>query len=254
MTTPNGNTAGRSTDPRPKVQAPLSKGSVAGAVAASQRGGDAKPTAGVHKEMPATLGRYRVLKKLGGGGMGAVYLVENIELQREEALKVPHFDGSDDPQVRERFLREARSAAKLDHPNLCQVYDVGVLDGIYFLTMRYLKGKLLSDYVGQQQPVRKAVEIVAKLAQALESAHAKGVIHRDLKPNNIMMCSGTDPTVMDFGLAKQIRKNDNKLTQSGTILGTPSYMPPGIARRVGQNGADQRRLQPRRHSLRVADG
>src|SRR3954453_15667867 len=97
-------------------------------------------------DLPAVFGRYRVKKKLGGGGMGAVYLVDNTELDREEALKVPHFDVSDDPEVRERSLREAKSAAKVDHPNLCSVFDVGVLDGVYFLTMRYLKGKPLSDY------------------------------------------------------------------------------------------------------------
>jgi eukaryotic-like serine/threonine-protein kinase len=176
--------------------------------------------------MPTEFGRYRVRKQLGGGGMGAVYLVENTELRREEALKVPHFGVGDDPEVRERFLREARAAAKLDHPNLCPVYDVGEVNGVCFLTMRYLKGKLLSDYTGKPQPPRKAVEITAKLAQALESAHAKGVIHRDLKPNNVMMCAGVGPVVMDFGLAKQTKSEDQKLTQSGTTLGTPSYMPP----------------------------
>src|SRR6266478_3733545 len=88
-------------------------------------------------ELPAQFGRYRVKKKLGGGGMGTVYLVENTDLEREEALKVPHFGDGDDPQLRERFLREARSAAKLDHANLCPVYDAGVQDGIYYLTMRF---------------------------------------------------------------------------------------------------------------------
>jgi serine/threonine protein kinase len=176
--------------------------------------------------MPTEFGRYRVRKQLGGGGMGAVYLVENTELRREEALKVPHFGVGDDPEVRERFLREARAAAQLDHANLCPVYDVGTINGVCFLTMRYLKGKLLSDYTGKPQPPRKAVEITAKLAQALESAHAKGVIHRDLKPNNVMMCAGVGPVVMDFGLAKQTKSEDQKLTQAGTTLGTPSYMPP----------------------------
>src|ERR1700722_3089131 len=84
----------------------------------------------VPRDMPAQLGRYLIKKRLGGGGMGAVYLVENTELQREEALKVPHFESGNDPTVRERFLREARAAAKLDHPNLCAIHDVGVLDGI----------------------------------------------------------------------------------------------------------------------------
>jgi serine/threonine protein kinase len=177
-------------------------------------------------ELPPQFGRYRVIKKLGGGGMGTVYLVENTELEREEALKVPHFSDGDDPQVRERFLREAKSAARLDHASLCPVYDAGVQDGIYYLTMRFLKGKPLSDYTGKPQPDRKAVETVAKLALALEAAHAQGVIHRDLKPGNVMMVSGTGPVVMDFGLAKQVRQVDQKLTQDGSMLGTPAYMPP----------------------------
>jgi eukaryotic-like serine/threonine-protein kinase len=181
---------------------------------------------GPKQGLPPEFGRYRVQKLLGGGGMGAVYLVVNTELEREEALKVPHFDAAADPRVRERFLREAKAAAGLDHPNLCPVYDVGVRDGIYYLTMRYLKGKLLSEYSGSAQSPRKAVEIIARLAQALAAAHAKGVIHRDLKPNNIMMCAGVGPVVMDFGLAKQTDRQDQALTQMGTTLGTPAYMPP----------------------------
>jgi formylglycine-generating enzyme required for sulfatase activity len=158
--------------------------------------------------------------------MGTVYLVENTELQRDEALKVPHLEGG--AGVGERFLREARLAARLDHPNLCTVHHAGVIDGVYFLTMRYLQGKPLSHYVGKPIPPARAVEIVVVLAQALEYAHGKGVIHRDLKPSNVMLCPGSGPTIMDFGLAKQTLPlhPDDKLTQSGTMLGTPSYMPP----------------------------
>jgi formylglycine-generating enzyme required for sulfatase activity/serine/threonine protein kinase len=177
-------------------------------------------------DLPEQLGRYRIKKRLGGGGMGAVYLVENTELQRDEALKVPHFERGSDPAVRERFLREARAAAKLDHPNLCPIYDVGVIDGIYFLTMRLLPGKPLSAYSQQPQPPSHALKTIAKLAQALEYAHGKGVIHRDLKPGNIMMCPSTGPTVLDFGLAKQTKQSDKKLTQTGMAMGTPAYMPP----------------------------
>jgi serine/threonine protein kinase len=181
-------------------------------------------------EMPQQFGRYRIKKKLGGGGMGRVYLVANTELQREEALKVPHFESGGDPTLRERFLREARAAARLDHPNLCPVYDVGELGGVCYLTMRYLQGKPLSDYAGHALPPRKAVEIVLKLALALEYAHSKGVIHRDLKPSNVMLCPGTGPVILDFGLAKQTLQLDEKLTRTGTVLGTPRYMPPEQAR------------------------
>jgi formylglycine-generating enzyme required for sulfatase activity/predicted Ser/Thr protein kinase len=175
--------------------------------------------------LPEVFGRYRVKRKLGGGGMGTVYLVENTELQREEALKVPRFE-ADDAEGRERFLREARAAAKLHHPNLCPVYHVGVQDGVSFLTMHYLQGKPLSDYTDQPQPPREAVQIVGKLAQALEYAHGQGVIHRDLKPSNVLMCAGVGPVVLDFGLAKQLRQTDRKLTQTGAVMGTPAYMSP----------------------------
>ncbi len=179
-----------------------------------------------HTAMPEKLGRYRVKKQLGGGGMGAVYLVENTELRREEALKVPHFESGDDPAVCDRFLREALALASLDHPNLCTIYDAGVIDGVYYLTMRYLPGEPLSELARRSLAPREAVKIVCELAKALQHAHGKGVIHRDLKPSNVIMCPDTGPTVMDFGLAKQTQQPNKKLTQIGTLMGTPAYMPP----------------------------
>jgi hypothetical protein len=232
----SGDGAKRSGDPR--QQAPSAAGGKkSGTGVGSQRGAETVPTGGAGTALPEKFGPYRVKKKLGGGGMGAVYLVENTALQREEALKVPHFDAGDDLAVRQRFIQEARAAAALTHPNLCPVYHVGALDGVYFLTMPYLQGMPLSDYTGQPQPPRKAVEIVAKLAQALAVAHGRGVIHRDLKPSNVMMCPGVGPVVMDFGLSRQVRQQDQRLTQSGTALGTPAYMPPeqikGELERIG---------------------
>jgi serine/threonine protein kinase len=211
---------------RPQIPSPVPAGEAPVTSTESSRGDTVAKKGKRPTELPPRFGRYRVKKKLGGGGMGSVYLVENTELEREEALKVPHFDEGDDPQLRERFLREAKSAAKLDHPNLCPVWDSGVLDGVYYLTMRFLKGKLLSDFTGKPQPPRKAAEIAATLAQALAAAHAKGVIHRDLKPGNVMMVSGVGPVIMDFGLAKQVEQADQRLTRAGSRLGTPAYMPP----------------------------
>jgi serine/threonine protein kinase len=193
---------------------------------ADSKGQVETPRAGGPTILPALFGPYRVKKLLGGGGMGAVYLVENTRLEREEALKAPHLDTDSDPEVKKRFLIEARAAAKLDHPNLCQVYDADEIDGQLFMTMRYLKGRPLSDYAGAPQPPRKVAEIVFKLAQALEHAHSRGIVHRDLKPSNVMMCLGAGPTVMDFGLARQTKQLHTRLTQSGTMLGTPAYMPP----------------------------
>jgi serine/threonine protein kinase len=215
----NGDSAGRSGTPRRQGPAPA-------AGSGSQHGSETVPAAGTGTVLPEQFGPYRIKKKLGGGGMGAVYLVENTALGREEALKVPHFDAGDGEAVRQRFLQEARAAAGLRHANLCPVYHVAEQDGVCFLTMPYLEGRPLDDFTGRPQPARKAVEVVAKLAQALAAAHAAGVIHRDLKPGNIMMCAGVGPVVMDFGLARQTRQLDQRLTQSGTTLGTPAYMPP----------------------------
>jgi predicted Ser/Thr protein kinase len=226
MAANDGKGTGASRGQRPEVRPSVPAGKPPETAAESRRGETIGKSGQRATALPDRFGRYRVKKKLGGGGMGAVYLVENTELEREEALKVPHFDEGDDPQVRERFLREAKSAAKLDHPNLCPVYTAGVQDGIYYMTMRFLKGTLLADYTGKAQPARKAVEVVIALARALAVAHVKGVIHRDLKPANVMMVAGVGPVVMDFGLAKQVHQSDQKLTKAGSMLGTPAYMPP----------------------------
>src|SRR5262249_43690304 len=147
------------------------------------------------------------LKQLGKGAMGAIYLAHDNELGRPVALKVPHLrSGEDsvapDPCDLDRFHREARAAATLDHPNLCPVYDVGQIDGIPYLTMAYIKGRPLSKYISRDRPMsqRRVAITVRKLAQALEEAHYNGVVHRDLKPSNIMVNARGDLIIMDFGL------------------------------------------------------
>ncbi len=224
MAASEGSGMGRSGDSRRQPAAATGSNPPSG-TSKRDAGSTVPGSGGAARELPEQFGRYRITRKLGGGGMGAVYLAIDTELDREVALKVPHFGTDTDPEVLKRFLIEAKSAAKLDHPNLCPVFDVGVFDGVYYLTMRYLKGMLLSDFAGTPQPFRETVKIIAKLAQALEVAHVKNVIHRDLKPANVMMVQGTGPTIMDFGLAKQTQQQDQKLTQSGTMLGTPAYMP-----------------------------
>ena len=181
--------------------------------------------------LPAEFGRYRVLRLLGRGGMGAVYLAEDSQLGRQVALKVPFFDGAESPQRVERFVREARSAAALHHPNICTLFDAGQIDGRPFITMAYIDGTPLADEIDPEAPMpqRRAAEIVRKLAIALEHAHRKGIVHRDLKPANVMTTADGEPVVMDFGLAKQVVAGDAKelgLTRAGGILGTPSYMAP----------------------------
>jgi formylglycine-generating enzyme required for sulfatase activity/predicted Ser/Thr protein kinase len=179
-------------------------------------------------ELPEQFGRYRILKKLGAGGMGAVYLAEDTALGRRVALKVPHFDKSDSERARQRFLREARAAATLDHPNICHVHDVGEIDGQPYITMAYVEGRPLSEIVepGDPLPQDRAAGIVRRLALALAQAHAKGIVHRDLKPANVILRADGEPVILDFGLARMPTSEQSRLTAAGAILGTPSYMSP----------------------------
>ncbi len=179
------------------------------------------------QSLPERFGRYRILRKLGQGGMGTVYLAHDTELDRQVALKVPQFSDND-PEAQERFVREARSAAMLSHPNLCPVYDVGRIDNIHYLTMAFLEGATLSAHTDKQSLLspRDAVALVRQLALALDEAHRKGIIHRDLKPSNVMLNGRGEPVLMDFGLARRTSAGDARLTRSGTIMGTPAYMSP----------------------------
>lgn len=178
-------------------------------------------------ELAGQFGRYCIHRKLGQGGMGAVYLAHDTQLERDVALKVPHFRPEDGPQLLERFFREARAAATLTHPNICPVYDVGEQNGIRYLTMAYIAGQPLSALTcGDPLPQRPVAAVIHKLALALHEAHRKGVIHRDLKPANIMLTEQHEPVVMDFGLARRADREDERLTRPGTIVGTPAYMAP----------------------------
>jgi len=174
-------------------------------------------------------GRYKLESKLGEGAMGAVYLAHDMQLDRKVALKIPKFKKDIHQKVIKRFYQEAKSAATLDHPNICSVYDVGEHDGHHYISMAYIKGQSLSDFVNPKDPPsqRAIAMVVRKLAIALEEAHSHSVIHRDLKPANIMIDQRKEPIIMDFGLAKQLEKDsDARLTNDGTILGSPAYMSP----------------------------
>ncbi len=192
--------------------------------------GDSVPSASQRlARLPAEFGRYRVLKCLGQGAMGAVYLARDTALDRDVALKTPKLDSAQDGELIERFVREAKAAATLHHRNICPVHDVGEIDGIRYLTMAYIEGKPLSALVSttQQLTERQAAVAVRKLALALDDAHRAGVVHRDLKPANIMVDKSGEPVIMDFGLACRIESRDStRLTQVGTIMGSPAYMSP----------------------------
>ncbi len=179
-----------------------------------------------------TLGRYEVLSELGRGGMGAVYLANDTILKRKVALKIPQFEPSKAEPMKARFRREAEMAAQLNHPNICQVYDVSEIDGRFVMAMEYIPGRTLATYTKPDKLLgtRQAVMQVRRVAQTMELAHQKGMIHRDLKPGNIMLCrpdpnrKTIEPKIMDFGLAKRAESQGEALTKTGEILGTPCYM------------------------------
>ncbi|MEZ6091886.1 MAG: protein kinase [Pirellulaceae bacterium] len=178
---------------------------------------------------PIEFGRYRLLRELGRGAMGTVFLAEDRELKRQVALKQPKMTAANDPEGLERFYREARSAATLNHPNICPVHDIGERDGVPYITMAFVAGRTLADVLGGQNALnqRSAAMVARKIALALADAHDRGVIHRDLKPSNIMINERNEPIVMDFGLARQFGgASDSQLTADGMLVGTPTYMSP----------------------------
>lgn len=177
--------------------------------------------------LPKTFGRYQVQKQLGAGAMGSVHLAYDSVLDRKVALKTPSFNGNDDETAIARFYQEAKSAAKLQHRNLCPIFDVGEIEGTHFIAMAFIEGQPLSNFVDPQKlpPERTIAILFHKLTMGMDEAHQKNIIHRDLKPANVMIDKKREPVVMDFGLAKQTDQ-DIHMTQSGTILGTPAYMSP----------------------------
>jgi hypothetical protein len=189
--------------------------------------------------LPEWFGRYRILRELGRGAMGAVYLAHDSQLDRQVALKVPQFTAEDGPEVRQRFLSEARAAATIEHPNVCPVYDVGEVNGTLYLTMAYVQGVSLAQLqVGATPlPERQAASLVRQLTVALQAAHERGIIHRDLKPSNIIINPRGEPVILDFGLARRLRQDEARLTRSGQPLGTPAYMSPEqVAGAIGVMG------------------
>ncbi|MSR58438.1 MAG: hypothetical protein EXS05_12425 [Planctomycetaceae bacterium] len=178
---------------------------------------------------PREFGRYRIVRALGEGAMGTVYLADDTQLHRQVALKIPQLNESRDGTRLERFYREARLAATLSHPNICPIHDVGEHQGTHFISMGFVQGKPLSAFIKPEKPLaeRTAASLIRKIALALQEAHAHDVIHRDLKPANIMIDQRGEPIVMDFGLARQSNSPDQiQLTHTGAILGTPAYMSP----------------------------
>ncbi len=177
--------------------------------------------------------RYHIIKKLGEGGMGTVYLAEHVKMGRKSALKVMNPGMNSDPDAIARFNREASNASRLSHPNICGIYDFGETpDGLIYLAMEFIEGKALTDLIevdGSLAPAR-AASIVHQTGDALQVAHDAGIVHRDLKPDNIMVTKNRDGSdlvkVVDFGIAKASSSDAQKVTKTGLVVGTPEYMSP----------------------------
>src|SRR5579864_6957840 len=186
-----------------------------------------------------TISHYRILGKLGGGGMGVVYEAEDIKLGRHVALKFIPENLVGDPKALERFEREARAASQLNHPNICIIHGIEDNNGHPFIVMEKLEGESLKQCIGGQPiPTEKLLDISVQVADALVASHAKGIVHRDIKPANIFLTAGGQVKVLDFGLAKLVHNvgtdddagADNSLTAVGVIPGTAVYMSPEQAR------------------------
>ena len=179
---------------------------------------------------------YRIIERIGEGGMGEVFLAEDTSLHRKVALKFLAPDMQQDPVAHKRFIGEARSAAALEHPYICHINEVGESDGRDFIVMEYVDGQTLKDRLEAGRiPLKEALQIAIEIAEALEAAHGNGIIHRDVKPANIMLTNAGHPKVMDFGLAKRlippggIETQDatfTTLTRDGSTVGTLAYMSP----------------------------
>jgi tetratricopeptide (TPR) repeat protein/tRNA A-37 threonylcarbamoyl transferase component Bud32 len=187
-----------------------------------------QPPTAAAPAVPEHFGRFRILQQLGRGGMGTVYLAEDTMLKRRVALKVPHLRLEENPEFLERFYREGRAAAAIEHPNICRVHDVGKIGDLHFLCMSYVRGQSLAQHRLARQPLPpgEAVGLVIKMAAALQQAHDRNVIHRDLKPQNVMIDERGEPVIMDFGLAGHLSQDEERLTRAGMVMGTPAYMPP----------------------------
>jgi len=181
-----------------------------------------------------TLSHYRLLSQLGAGGMSEVYLAEDTSLNRQVAIKFLKEESVGDEQARKRLLREAKAAARLDHENICTVYEVGEEGG--FIVMQYVEGETLAERMKRQPlEIKEALEIALQMAEGLSEAHAQGIIHRDIKPSNLKISERGQVKLMDFGLAKEVTpgqavdsqaETESLLTGVGMIVGTLPYMSP----------------------------
>jgi tRNA A-37 threonylcarbamoyl transferase component Bud32 len=181
--------------------------------------------------VPQKLGRFEIRSRLGAGGFGAVYRAYDPVLEREVALKVPRAAVLETPEARARFLREPKAAARLQHPHIVPVFDAGTDGEHYYIASAFIAGQTLQSLIAtDRSDLRQAARIVREIAEALHYAHGKGIVHRDVKPANIMIDGQGQALLMDFGIA-HVEESEERLTHDGSIIGTPTYMAPEQADR-----------------------
>ena len=192
------------------------------------------------------ISHYRVLDRIGSGGMGTVWIAEDLNLGRRVALKFLAEDLAGRPEALERLKLEARTASSLNHPNICTIYEIGEAEGEWFIAMEFIEGEQLNQYVARHRPdLQQMLDIAIQIADALEAAHSQGIIHRDIKPANILITPRGQVKVLDFGLAKLLAgrrvaeqptyaganlSTADHLTSPGTAVGTIAFMSPEQAR------------------------